>query len=36
MSWDGIAPGLRSFVVWAMDVSSVPILVYFVLINSSL
>jgi cellulose synthase/poly-beta-1,6-N-acetylglucosamine synthase-like glycosyltransferase len=36
MSWDGIAPGLRSFVVWVMDVTSVPIIVYFVLINSSL
>ncbi|GAB3877038.1 glycosyltransferase family 2 protein [Terrabacter terrigena] len=36
MSWQGFVEGLRSFVVWVMDVSSVPILVYFVLINSSL
>jgi len=36
MSWDGFTGGLRSFVVWVMDVSSVPIIIYFVLINSSL
>ncbi|MBC9821659.1 glycosyltransferase family 2 protein [Terrabacter sp. MAHUQ-38] len=36
MSWDAFIEGLRSFVVWVMDVSSVPILVYFVLINTSL
>ncbi|GAB2756833.1 glycosyltransferase family 2 protein [Terrabacter koreensis] len=36
MSWDGFTEGLRSFVVWVMDVSSVPIIIYFVLINSSL
>ncbi|KJK13183.1 glycosyltransferase [Terrabacter sp. AAH1] len=36
MSWDGFTDGLRSFVVWVMDVSSVPIIIYFVLINSSL
>jgi cellulose synthase/poly-beta-1,6-N-acetylglucosamine synthase-like glycosyltransferase len=36
MSWSGFVEGLRSFVVWVMDVSSVPVIVYFVLINSSL
>ena len=36
MSWDGIASGLRSFVVWSMDVTAVPIIIYFVLINTSL
>ena len=36
MSWDGIAAGLRSFVVWSMDVTAVPIIVYFILINTSL
>jgi cellulose synthase/poly-beta-1,6-N-acetylglucosamine synthase-like glycosyltransferase len=32
----GVLEGLRSAVVWVMDVSSVPILVYFLLINTSL
>ncbi len=36
MSGDGIASGLRSFVVWSMDVTAVPIIIYFVLINTSL
>ena len=36
MSWDGFVDGLRSFVVWVMDVSSVPVLVYFILVNTSL
>ncbi|MEW1953997.1 glycosyltransferase family 2 protein [Terrabacter sp. NPDC080008] len=36
MSWDGGVSALRAAVVWLMDVSSVPILVYFFLINSSL
>ena len=36
MSWDGFVSGLRASVVWVMDVASVPILVYFVLINTSL
>jgi cellulose synthase/poly-beta-1,6-N-acetylglucosamine synthase-like glycosyltransferase len=36
MSWAGFVDGVRSVVVWVMDVSSVPILVYFVLINTSL
>lgn len=36
MSWDGFVDGLRAAVVWVMDVTSVPIIVYFVLINTSL
>lgn len=35
MSWDGFVDGLRATVVWLMDVTSVPILVYFTLINLS-
>jgi cellulose synthase/poly-beta-1,6-N-acetylglucosamine synthase-like glycosyltransferase len=35
MSWDGFVEGLRSLVVWLMQVTAVPILVYFVLINLS-
>src|SRR6478672_4638641 len=33
MSWDGFVEGLRTVVVWLMEVTAVPILVYFVLIN---
>ncbi|WP_374970095.1 glycosyltransferase [Terrabacter sp. BE26] len=36
MSWEGFVSGLRAGVVWVMDVASVPILIYFVLINTSL
>ena len=36
MSWDGFVGGLRSLVVWVLDVSSVPVLVYFILVNTSL
>lgn len=36
MSWEGLVSGLRAAVVWLMDVLSVPILIYFVLINTSL
>ncbi len=32
----GVLEGLRSAVVWVMDVTSVPILAYFLLINTSL
>ena len=35
MSWDGFVEGLRATVVWLMDVTSVPILVYFAVINLS-
>ena len=35
MSWEGVLEGLRSSVVWLMDITSVPILVYFTVINLS-
>ena len=35
MTWEAIASGLRSFVVWSMDVTAVPIILYFILINTS-
>ena len=35
MSWDGFVEGLRATVVWLMDVTSVPILAYFAVINLS-
>jgi cellulose synthase/poly-beta-1,6-N-acetylglucosamine synthase-like glycosyltransferase len=35
MSWDGFVDGLREVVVWLMHVTSLPILVYFALINLS-
>jgi cellulose synthase/poly-beta-1,6-N-acetylglucosamine synthase-like glycosyltransferase len=36
VSWQAGVEALRSFVMWSMAVSSVPILVYFVVINTSL
>ena len=35
VSWDGFVDGLRATVVWLMDVTSMPILVYFTVINLS-
>jgi cellulose synthase/poly-beta-1,6-N-acetylglucosamine synthase-like glycosyltransferase len=35
MTWDGFVDGLRAGVVWLMAVTSVPILVYFLIINLS-
>jgi cellulose synthase/poly-beta-1,6-N-acetylglucosamine synthase-like glycosyltransferase len=35
MTWDGFVEGLRSIVTWLMAVTSVPILVYFTIINLS-
>jgi cellulose synthase/poly-beta-1,6-N-acetylglucosamine synthase-like glycosyltransferase len=35
VSWDGFVDGLTAVVVWLMDITSVPILVYFAVINLS-
>jgi cellulose synthase/poly-beta-1,6-N-acetylglucosamine synthase-like glycosyltransferase len=35
VSWDGFVDAVRTVVVWLMDVTAVPILAYFVLINAS-
>lgn len=35
MSWSGAVDGLRAVVLWLMDLTSVPILVYFAVINAS-
>jgi cellulose synthase/poly-beta-1,6-N-acetylglucosamine synthase-like glycosyltransferase len=35
MSWSGAVDALRAVVLWLMDLTSVPILVYFAVINAS-